>query len=143
VAQNYRNIQDALDGKTEWVNDGLPSYPLILTLEDWYIFSPRVKLILDQEILNALAVENIDPKVLIEMPWQIASAHELEIASQLIAQVGVKAVMGGKKPEQQGWSLLPVLQELFATEMRNVNYHLFSDDFLALVPEARPPISAQ
>jgi len=49
VAQNYRNIQDALDGKTEWVNDGLPSYPLILTLEDWYIFSPRVKLILDQE----------------------------------------------------------------------------------------------
>jgi hypothetical protein len=42
VAQHYRNIQDAVDGKTEWANDGLPIYPLIVTLEDWYIFSPRV-----------------------------------------------------------------------------------------------------
>jgi hypothetical protein len=72
------------------------------------------------------------------MPWQMGSAHELEIASQVIAQVGVKAVLGAKSPEQQGWSLLPALQERFPGEFAKVDYRLFGEDFLALVPEARP-----
>lgn len=40
IVQNYRNIGDALDRRTRWVPDGLPIYPLILTLEDWFIFYP-------------------------------------------------------------------------------------------------------
>jgi hypothetical protein len=36
ILQHYRNIRDALDGKTRW-KDGLPVFPLVLTLEDWLI----------------------------------------------------------------------------------------------------------
>ena len=138
VAQNYRNIDDAVSGKTAWVNDGRPIYPLILTLEDWYIFSPRVKQVLDDQIMVEITALGIDPNVLITMPWQMGSAHELEIASQVISQVGVKAVLGAKSHEQQGWSLLPALQERFPQEFAKVDYRLFGEDFLALVPEARP-----
>jgi hypothetical protein len=137
VAQNYRNIMDALDGKTEWVPDNKPIFPLILTLEDWFIFSPTIKSMLDVKILSALQAEGIDPSVLNRMPWQLGSAHEFEIASQVIAQLGVSAVLSAKSTEQQGWSLIPALTERFPDALRAVNYRLFEEDFLALVPEAR------
>jgi hypothetical protein len=43
IVQHYRNIRDALDSKTRWVPDKRPLYPMILTLEDWFMFSPRVR----------------------------------------------------------------------------------------------------
>jgi hypothetical protein len=138
IAQNYRNIEDAAAGKTNWVNDGLPIYPLVLTMEDWYILSPRVKQMLDDKVLAELGALRISEKVMTDMPWQLGSAHELEIASQLIAQVGVKSVMDAETPEQRGWSLLPALRDRFSEEFAKINYHLFTDDFLALVPEAQP-----
>jgi hypothetical protein len=138
VAQNYRNIQDALAGRTDWAPDGLPIYPLILTLEDWFIFSPRVKMMLDDKILLALAAKGIDARVLQDMPWQLGSASEMELASQVIAQVGVRPVMSAKSPEQQGWALMPTLRERFPDAIRNVNPRLLEEDFLALIPEAKP-----
>ncbi len=138
VAQNYRNILDALGGKTEWVPDDLPIFPLILTLEDWFIFSPTVKTMLDDKIKLALQAEGVDASVLKDMPWQLGSAHEFEIASQVIAQLGVAPVMAAKRPEQQGWSLIPALTERYPDALREVNHRLFEEDFLALVPEARP-----
>jgi hypothetical protein len=42
IVQHYKNIRHALGGESKWQPDVLPIYPLILTLEDWFIFSPRV-----------------------------------------------------------------------------------------------------
>jgi extradiol dioxygenase family protein len=52
VVQHYRNIRDAQDGRTKWADDGLPIFPLILTLEDWFIFSPRINEMLTQLLLQ-------------------------------------------------------------------------------------------
>jgi hypothetical protein len=136
VAQNYQNIQDATGAKTAWLADGLPIFPLIATLEDWYIFSPSVKKMLDDRILAELVKKQIDLAVLDQMPWQIASAQELELASQVIAQVGVYPVMSAKTPAQQGWSMSPTLRDRFPEAVRNTNPRLFEADFLALLPSA-------
>jgi len=138
IVQNYRNILDAVTGKTDWTPDARPIYSLILTLEDLFIFSPRVKKKLDDKILPALAAACIDPKVLQQMPWQLGSAHEFELASQVIAQVGIGPVMSARSSEQQGWALVPALTKRFPDAMRKVNPRLFEEDFLALIPEARP-----
>jgi hypothetical protein len=137
VVQHYRNIQDALDGRTNWMNDGLPVFPVVLTFEDWYIFSPSIKEMLDKQILTQFDSSDLDRGMLTRMPYLIASAYEFEIAVQLMATVGLAPVLANDAPERQAWSLLPKMQEKFAGELRNVNYQLFGDDFLAIVPEIR------
>lgn len=135
VVQHYANIRDALDGKTPWVPDGLPVYPLVLTLEDWFIFSPRVVQMLREHVSRLLADAGIPNTVLEEMPYTIASAYEFEITSQVIAQVGILPVMAKKTaPEQQGWSLLPLARNDFTEEMRHINWRLFADDWARLWP---------
>jgi hypothetical protein len=136
IVQHYRNIGDALDSKTRWVPDGLPIYPLVLTLEDWFIFSPRVAEMLSKHVCRLMAEAGIPKKVLVEMPYTIASAHEFEITSQVIAQVGIFSVMAKKTaPEQQGLSLLPLAKNDFKDEMRRINWRLFADDWVRMMPD--------
>ena len=74
-------------------------------------------------------------KVLEEMPYTIASAHEFEITSQIIAQVGIFSMMSKKTtPEKQGLALLPLASDDFKEEMRHINWHLFADDFGKMLP---------
>lgn len=135
IVQHYRNIRDALDGKTKWIPDGLPIYPIILTLEDWFIFSPRIDEILNLHISRLLADAGIPHQVLAEMPFTVASAHEFEIASQIIAQVDISSVMSEKTAEdQRSWSLLPFITSKFSNEMRSINRHLFEDEWGQLTP---------
>jgi hypothetical protein len=135
IVQHYRNIGDALERKTRWVPNGLPIYPLVLTLEDWFIFSPRVAEKLRDNVCRLLAEAGIPEKVLVEMPYTIASAHEFEIVSQIMAQVGIFSVMAKKtSPEQQGLSLLPLARNDFSEEMRRINWRLFAQDWARMMP---------
>lgn len=138
VVQNYRNIRDALDGKTQWVPDGLPVYPLVLTLEDWFIFSPRVSQMLEKHVLDLLDHEGLPASIIDEMPYTVASAHEFEIVVQIVAQTGIAAVMAGAlKPERWRASLMPFVRDGFKEEMSRLNYRLFAEDVKALAPRKR------
>jgi hypothetical protein len=109
---------------------------LVLTLEDWFIFSPRVAEMLSKHVCRLMAEAGIPKKVLVEMPYTIASAHEFEITSQVIAQVGIFSVMAKKTaPEQQGLSLLPLAKNDFKDEMRRINWRLFADDWVRMMPD--------
>jgi hypothetical protein len=55
IAQHYRNIKDAIDAKTDWTPDDRPIYPLILTMEDWFIFSPHIDDLLNSHVNDCLA----------------------------------------------------------------------------------------
>lgn len=136
IVQNYRNITDALDGKTSWIPDGLAIFPLVLTLEDWFIISPRVGEMLNGLVRRLLADAGIPDRVLEEMPYTTASAHEFEIASQVVGQIGIAPLMSKKAaPDQRRWSLLPVIREEFKDEMQRVNWCLFGEEFLRLTPK--------
>ena len=133
IAQHYQNIRRALDGKTRWVPDGRPVFPLVLTLEDWFIFSPRVDEMLRKHLCQALAEACIPEQVLLEMPYTIASAHEFEITSQIMARVGIFALMAKKTaPERRKSLLLPVVRTQFSEEMRHVKRVLFDNDWANL-----------
>lgn len=135
IVQHYQNIRDALNGKTKWVPNDIPIYPLVLTLEDWFIFTPRVDEILQTQLRQRLAEQSIPEKILEEMPYIIASVHEFEIVSQVIAQVGICPVMSYNLAQgQKNWSLLSAIQQGFESELRNVNWCLFGNEFLAMRP---------
>jgi hypothetical protein len=60
IVQNYRNILDAKAGRTDWMPDDRPIYPLIATLEDWFIVSPNVKALLDDRVQAGLIARGMD-----------------------------------------------------------------------------------
>jgi hypothetical protein len=136
IVQHYRNIRDALDGKTRWKPDQLPIFPLILTLEDWFIFSPRVTDMLKRHVRRMLSETHISEDVLEKMPYTIASAHELELGIQVVAQRDIYSVMSSKtEGDQRSWSFLPLLTSKFSEEMRNVDRYLFASEWDKLLPE--------
>lgn len=134
IAQHYRNISEAVAGKTDWSPDGLPIYPLILTMEDWFIFSPQVDQMLNSEVKRLLCKDGLDLSLLDEMPFTIASAHEFEIGIQIIAEVGIAKVMAIKtRGEHRTWGLVAVLASAYSNEIKRVNWALFGDDLQRLV----------
>jgi hypothetical protein len=135
IVQHYQNIQRALDGKTRWQPDGRPIYPMILTLEDWFMFSPRIIETLKNHVVRLLGKLGISEQALADMPYTIASAHEFEVATQVAAQVGVHRLMGEKtSSEERHWSLLPFIRNRFADEMKGVNWMIFEKDWKRLLP---------
>jgi hypothetical protein len=137
VVQNYSNIRDALDGNTQWKADSLPIYPVILTLENWLIFSPWVSDLLLGHVRGLLREQGLPDTLVDEMPFAIASSADFEVASQIIAQTGIEKMMAQKTDTRsRGWMLAPSLSGKFEDEMRNINWRLFSDDWEKLVPDA-------
>ena len=107
---------------------------MILTLEDWFIFSPSVAEILNNHVQRLLVERGVAEQVMTEMPFTIASAHEFEVASHVIAQVGIAALMGKKiSGQHRSWSLLPFLRDQFSMEMRKVNWAIFETDWNRLL----------
>ena len=135
IVQHYRNIIRALEGHTRWKPDGSPIYPVILTLEDWFIFSPRIVEMLSGEVRGLLAEQGIPERVVTEMPYTVAATHEFEAAIQVIAQAGIRTVMSKKTAVgQRNWSLLPFIRDAFSTEMKNINWRLFVSEWDRLLP---------
>ena len=70
------------------------------------------------------------------MPFTVSSTHDFESASQVIAQVGIDAVMAMKTAvERWNWSLSPFLNQNFGEQMKAVNWQIFGQEFRELVPE--------
>jgi hypothetical protein len=135
IVQHYKNIRHALGGESKWQPDVLPIYPMILTLEDWFIFSPRVDAMLKQHIHQKLHRAGIPLSILDEMPCTIASSHEFELAIQVIAQLTISQVMGKKTAnDQRMWSLLPFIMSDFKEQVRRAQRFLFAEDWEKLMP---------
>jgi hypothetical protein len=130
IVQHYKNIIDALAGKTRWQRNERPSFALITTLEDWWIFSPPVVAALDESVERHLAKANIEKQILTRVPYAVASIDEVELGCQIIAEVGIQPFFGAKAgSEFRGWSLSPFFQQEFPEEARRANRRLFADEF--------------
>jgi hypothetical protein len=84
-----------------------------------------------------MLVDNgLSDQLLEEMPYTIASAHDFEIAIQVMAQVGISPLMEKKTVgEHRLWLLLPFINSFFKAEMRSANWGLFADDLDRLLPK--------
>jgi hypothetical protein len=98
---------------------------------------PTLAEMLNEHVSRLLADAAIPEQVLDEMPYTVASAHEFEVTSQIIAQVGIFCLMNKKTASGQNrWSLLPFVYAEFKEEMRRINWHLFASDWARLIPDA-------
>ncbi|KAB2970318.1 hypothetical protein [Zoogloea sp.] len=90
VVQLYENVEYALSGKTNWKPNDLPSYLLVITLEDWYISTEPVLDMLEAAVREKLQQANLSLDLLEKWPYGIISAREFEDISSVVCEVGVK-----------------------------------------------------
>ena len=133
VVQHYQNVDRCLQRLTRWKPNGLPHYLIILTLDDWYFFSPRVQEMLKKHVLHLLDEAGIGREILDTTPYTIASASEFEIISQVINQIGIRPVMEAViTPERRGWTLLPIATNMFPEQLAKIDRLLFRAEFVQL-----------
>jgi hypothetical protein len=133
IVQHYKNIQDALDGKTKWKRNNRPIFPIVITLENWRIFTPPIVGILTTQIKARLDRASIDHGCLESMPYTVASIEEFEIAAQVMAQVGILPFLGLKTDQtHREWALSPFSPGLFPDEVKQAHLRLFSDEWMKL-----------
>jgi hypothetical protein len=90
VVQHYRNIDDAVQGVSAWRTNGLPIYPVVITYEDWYLFTPRVIERLNVAVRRQLLDKGLSSDLPETMPFMVTSIAEFEKAGQAIAKIGIK-----------------------------------------------------
>jgi hypothetical protein len=136
VAQNYKNIEDALAGLTHWAPSQKTPYPLVVTLEDWWVFNPTIYGLLDEGVRRHLAEAGLDPALPDKMPYTIASAAELEIAAGIIAQVGIDRFMREKTTnEHRQWAVSPFAANVFEGVGLAGQHQFFQAEWSRLTPE--------
>lgn len=137
IVQNYKNIKDALAGKTAWEINSNQIFPVIVTLEEWLIFSPRIIDQLNKFVSEGLLENNIQDNYLEDMPYTIASIDAFEYAAQIVNQVGIGDFFQLKTEKNNRSTMLQLFaHEKFKELRKNVPQILFKEDWERMMPIA-------
>lgn len=106
VVQLYKNISEAEQNLTHWCNNHLPIYPLVVSIEDWFLFSPLLQQQLREIVRAKLRSAELCETCLISKPFTFVSARELEIGGEIIRSVGIDAFFRVKTSDEYSDYLL-------------------------------------
>lgn len=140
VVQLYKNIADAMAGHTHWPQNDRPIFPIVVTLEDWYLVAGSADILADG-VRTRMTEANLDLAWLDTMPYTVASCEEFEDVSPTIAEVGIRAFFDLKHSgEQQRWMTQLFAQQHFnEVYQRTVNRDLFKEEWNRILPEGALP----
>jgi len=104
-------------------------YPLILTMEDWFLFGSKRLNILNKMIIKKFNNINLSIKYVNEMPYLICSVEEFEDMMQVIQITYIKKFMDRKvfDQEKNGWPLHTFIFNEFPEESKK-NKFLFEKE---------------
>lgn len=139
VGQIYATLSEARDGKyPTWKPNGLPVYPVVVTLDDWNLFSHTTYSLLADMVRDELVRRDLDPNLVDTNRYVICSIAEFEHGIQVIDEVGIARVMEGLTTgDKAGWLLSNYINcEFHDLAMRPRN--LFPEERKSLMPQ-RPP----
>lgn len=90
VVQLYKNMDDAISGRSKWTPNGLPSFPFVVTYEDWYLFTPHVVDYLVECVQRRLEKVRLPRSLTATTPFFVTSIAEFETAGQAIAYLSIE-----------------------------------------------------
>ncbi len=110
IVQLYKNTIHVREGRSLWAPRSNTLYPIVVTLEDWFLFSPTIKTDLEELVRSRLSESSLDPDLTSTMPYTVVSCDEYERMILAIEQLSVEDVMAKKvKPEYHEWMMAPYL----------------------------------
>lgn len=140
IVQHYKNILEAEQGISHWRPNGLPSIPLVITLEDWFFLGEKMYDLLAARVTERLTQEGMDVSLTQKMPYAVMSAKEFEDCASTITQVGIKNFFFGKQSEEfKGWRWNAYMREQFPEHSLFNFFQAFSKDWLQVIPEQGVP----
>lgn len=139
VVQVYETMNDALNGAyPNWRDQNLPIYPIIVTLEEWYLYGmygDKLLPVVDRKARTKLAALNIDLGLIDRHPYLILSVSDLELAIQVIERRSINVIMNERyRGECKDWMFYGFLQEKFHEEFQYLNATLFPEEWGRINP---------
>jgi hypothetical protein len=141
IGQVYATLRDALAGAyPHWQPNGRAVHPLLVTLDNWNLFTHTTHGELFDLVRAELDRRGIDHAIVAEHQYVICSANELEVAIQVMHQIGIHPVIEPlTREEKLGWQFSGHLRQSFARELTSV-VPLFPEERRSLLPT--PPARA-
>ncbi len=120
IVQIYSTIRDYRNGLyPNYKYDAKKQiFPLLLTLEDLYLFGPTIENELRASIVKKFKERNLDEAWLETMPYSVCCIEEFERMMQVIATVGIAPFVGKKvfDKEKSKWQFASFMNSDFAEE---------------------------
>jgi len=138
IVQVYKSIGD-------YFNNKYPSFkfrinrkifPLIVTLEDWYLWGDKLLGELKTKVIEKLRKTSLPLAWLSEMPYSVCSIQDFELMVQIMEKVGIKKFIEKKVYDQdkEKWGFRPFIINEFPNENKILRF-LFPDDFDKIFPK--------
>ncbi|HEX8607612.1 MAG TPA: hypothetical protein VF679_03105, partial [Pedobacter sp.] len=119
IVQGYKNIIDALRGKTAWQINEKQSYLLVVTLEDWMLFPATIRVELDSIVAGLMNSERINPAIIEQIPFFHISCEEFERMVLVVRETGIRNFLEKKLDDKyRDWLMIDFIRECFGSEAR-------------------------
>ncbi|SFH89994.1 hypothetical protein [Albimonas pacifica] len=135
VVQVYKTIVDYRAGSYPQLPfmEGRQVFPMVVTLEDWYLFGSEMPARLNALVRTRMSEANLSEAWLHEMPYAILSVDELERAARYFSDVDLPALVLGRarSNDYSRWGFASYCSEVHGKN-RPVLPPLFEEEFDAL-----------
>lgn len=136
LLQTYKSIIDYKNNKYHSLNYRADKkiFPIILTMEQWYLFGDRFLNELDKILREKFLAMSMDEKIIDEHPYSICSMDEFEELMQIINKIGIIKFMENKfNGEKKLWAYKPFMISDFKQEYAETK-SLFPDVYKEIYP---------
>jgi hypothetical protein len=136
--QIYKTLLHAIDGRyAHWRPGDRPVYPIIVTLEDWFVFGHKLDGEIDARIRSEFRAHGLNEQLLDRYPLTICVVGEFERLMALIAMKGASTVMAEKvTPKRRLWLLHSALLDAFPEDFPKTRVNLFPEALASITGEA-------
>ena len=129
IVQTYKNLDVELSQVDTATKQPSLWFPIIVTLEEWFLFSPALQERLEYETRTLLQINNLPESFLLNFPYTIMSISELEVTGQVIDKVGIQQFFEKKcSPNYKNWDLRGFCNQQYKEEMNQITSVLFADE---------------
>lgn len=132
IVQIYKTIIEYQNNKYSHIkfDKNKPVYPVLVTLEDWFIFGDKLLEILNPKIQSKLKDLNIPLTILESNPYTVCSVEGLTLLLQISAIHSIKTVISGKNinSEVAMWQMENYLRNQYKDDLLKLKF-LFKNEF--------------
>jgi hypothetical protein len=127
TVQIYKTLADAISGRySHWGVSSRPIYPIIVTLEEWYVFGHQLDSKIDACVRSEFGSAKLDEQLLEKYPVTICSVGDFERLMALVAVRGIGIVMDERlNPKRRLWLLHAALLDAFPEDYPKTRANLF------------------
>jgi hypothetical protein len=131
IVQVYKAILDYRDGLYPHfpAKEGVEVFPAVVTLENWFMFGPKIRELLHNAIVEQLTESKLPVEILEELPYSVVCVADLETGLQCANLAGLRDYWTGKvgDAEMRDWNWSGYNQHRFGENVKVKP--LFADEY--------------